>query len=381
MEFDRIIVGGGLQAALIALATLRRAPATRIAIVERGAQLGGDHTWCFHQGDVPDTEAEWIEPLVVTRWREWEVRFPNFARTFALDYAAITSQRLHEIVTRAIDASAGSAILFGRAAHTIAAREVHLDDGRTLHAPLVIDARGPEPLAHAAGQQKFFGLELELSVPSGIERPIVMDATVPQHDGLRFFYVLPFTPTRVLVEETFFSDDAFLDEAASERRVLAYARSIGLRVSRVVRTERGVLPLPWRLDFAPASSSPLVAGYRGGWFHPTTGYSLPVAVRLAVHLANTCLKGEETFGVAWGRLVDRHARDARYATLLNRLLFGATAPEHRRDVLARFHRLPDASVARFYALASTPSDRLRIVCGSPPRGVSIFRALESVVSS
>lgn len=379
MKFDRVIVGGGLQAALIALATLRRAPATRVAIVERGARLGGEHTWCFHEADVPDAEADWIEPLVVARWSAWDVRFPGFSRTFPLRYAAIDSARLDAVVTRALDAADGCAIFRGRAATSIRANAVTLDDGRTLEAPLVIDARGPEPLEHAAGQQKFVGLELELSEPCAIDRPIVMDATVDQHDGLRFFYVLPFTPTRVLVEETFFSDDGFLDAGVSERRIRGYARALGLSVAREVRSERGVLPLPWSLDFAPSTASPLVAGYRGGWFHPTTGYSLPVALRLATHLATTPV--EETFGAAWRRLTERHAREARYATMLNRLLFGATDPAHRRDVLERFHRMPAATVARFYALASTPTDRLRILCGAPPRGVSLLRAFESVVAS
>ena len=36
---------------------------------------------------------------------------------------------------------------------------------------------------------------------------VVMDATVPQEDGFRFVYALPLDPDRVLVEDTYFSDD------------------------------------------------------------------------------------------------------------------------------------------------------------------------------
>ena len=38
--FDVILVGGGLQSALIALAVLARQPGARVAIVERASRLG-----------------------------------------------------------------------------------------------------------------------------------------------------------------------------------------------------------------------------------------------------------------------------------------------------------------------------------------------------
>ncbi len=378
MNFDLVLIGGGLQSALIALAVHHRAPRTRIAMVESGARLGGEHTWCFHEADVPPSEADWVEPLVEARWPTWDVHFTGLERTFALRYASITSARLESVVSRTMSRD-GSALFLGTRAAALGEHTVELDDGVVLEAPLVVDARGPEPLATAAAYQKFVGLELELALPSAIVRPLVMDATVAQHDGFRFFYVLPFAPTRVLVEETFYSDDPSLDEAASIARTHAYAASRGLAVARVIRTERGVLPLPLASTFAASSASPLVAGYRGGWFHPTTGYSLPVAVRLAAHVSTTAPSA--MFGASWERLANRHARQARFAVLLNRLLFGATEPAHRRDVLERFHRMPDAVVARFYALATSPSDRLRMFCGSPPPGVSLRRALEEVIST
>lgn len=379
MAFDFILVGGGLQSGLIALAVRSRSPGARIAVVEQLMRFGGEHTWCFHEGDVPSAEAEWVEPLVTTSWSSWDVRFPTLTRTFDLRYAAITSARLHDVVASSLARHEGSEAVLGHGVRRVDAHAVELDDGRVLEAPLVIDARGPELPPTAAGYQKFVGVELALSQPCDLTRPLVMDASVEQVDGFRFFYMLPFTPTRVLVEETFFSDEPSLDEAACTTRALAYARSLGLVVSHVARTERGVLPLPLTTAFAPARRSPMLAGYRGGWFHPTTGYSLPVAVRLAAHVAATPL--DAMFGATWDRMVADHARQSRFAVMLNRLLFSATAPSHRRDVLERFHRLPDASVQRFYALASSPADRLRILCGAPPRGVSLRRAIGEVMSS
>lgn len=370
MEHDVVLVGGGLQSALIALAVLHAHPKARVALVERGERLGGNHTWSFHAGDVPEDARAWVDPLLVARWEGFDVFFPEVERGFDGAYGSIDSARLHEVVT----ASAASLHL-GVGARVVGANEVVLDDGSRLTAPLVIDARGPElgPRPSSTGYQKFVGLELALKSPSPITRPIIFDARVPQTDGFRFVYVLPFARDRVLVEDTYFADGPELDVPALVSGILAYARAAGLEVASTVRHEQGVLPLPTSWPWVPSSQSPMVAGFQGGFFHPTTGYSFPVAVRVARHVAAT-LRGE-VFGPEWRALLDRHARQVRFAVMLNRLLFGATPAENRRDVLERFHKLPEATIRRFYALETTAGDRARIICGRPPRGVSLHAAL------
>ena len=47
-----------------------------------------------------------------------------------------------------------------------------------------------------------------------------MDATVPQLDGYRFIYVLPFSRRRVLIEDTIYADSPVMDSAAIEQRVI-----------------------------------------------------------------------------------------------------------------------------------------------------------------
>src|SRR5690606_5091322 len=134
--------------------------------------------------------------------------------------------------------------------------------------------------------------------------------------------------------DTFFSDHASLERERLEASVLAHARASGLRVRRVIRREHGVLPLPLRAELAPPGW-PLRAGYLGGWFHPTTGYSFPVAARLAALIADSePAELDERLARAWAL----HARQLRFACFLNRLLFAACAPDQRVNVLERFYR-------------------------------------------
>lgn len=373
-SFDAVLVGGGLQNALIALALLRARPDCRIALVERDGALGGEHTWCFHAEDVPAPAAQVLEPLVEFRWPGYEVHFPSFVRQLDSAYAGFTSRQLHQVLVAALDRP-GCSLRTGVAAVAVEAQRVVLQDGTELTAPLVVDARGPEPAEARgrAGYQKFLGRELRCTVPHRFERPIVMDATVAQRDGFRFFYVLPTGPDRLLVEDTRFADTAVLDTASCRAEIAGFLGRRGITVAEVLREEVGVLPMPWAGNLpsrTPAvGSGPLLGGYRGGWLHPATGYSLPVALRLAMAIANVAP------GRPWQPAVAAVAREvrsqARFARLLNRLLFRWYLPERRCDVFARFYRLPEPTIRRFYSLRSTFFDRLRLLGGKPPAGLSL----------
>ena len=366
--FDYALVGGGLANGLLALAIRSRQPNARVAIIERGTSPGGNHTWCFHAGDVTAQMATWIDPLVAVRWDGYDVAFPAYARTLDSAYACVTSDKLAAAL-----ATSGCELFLESTALVIGADHVLVrsKDGTVseLRARAVIDARGPDRAdVQATGWQKFVGQELELTAPHGLTRPMLMDAKVEQRDGFRFMYVLPLDPHRVLVEDTYFSNGTFLDATALRENIASYVAARGWSVAAIIREESGVLPLPLRCT-PPVAHAPLVAGYAGGWFHPVTGYSFPIAARLAELIAS--LAPEDIAGKAVERHARAHAKQLEFGLRLNRMLFRWFAPEQRYRVLERFYRLPEASVRRFYALELTAWDRARILVGRPPRGLSL----------
>ncbi|MEO8214933.1 MAG: lycopene cyclase family protein, partial [Myxococcales bacterium] len=203
--------------------------------------------------------------------------------------------------------------------------------------------------------------------------PLLMDATVAQHDGYRFMYVLPFEPRRVLLEDTVYSGNSDLDRPQYERRIHDFATQAGARISRVVRREAGVLPLPSDDWFAavphPADEAcALAVGYRGGFFHCVTGYSLPLAVRVAREIAAAATARQARAGVA---AIRRQIKaQGRFGRLLNRLMFQGMPPESRWTSFQRFYRLPEPTIARFYASQSTWTDGARVLVGRPPPGIA-----------
>ncbi|MEO1264766.1 MAG: lycopene beta-cyclase CrtY [Pseudomonadota bacterium] len=375
MTYDCILVGGGLASQLIALRLAALRPETRVAIVERGDVLGGNHTWSFHETDVSLSEARWLKPLVSYTWDDQIVRFPGQPeRQLLTGYRSMESTVLADAVLALPSVDA----LCEVAAADVTPTTVTLEDGRTLTAPLVIDARGAlnkQPLALA--YQKFFGIEIETARPHGQITPIIMDATVAQHDGYRFVYTLPMSETRLLVEDTYYSEEPTLSVPVLEQRTRDYIAMKGWEIDKVVRTERGVLPITLAGDidahWKMLGNEIPRAGLRAWLFHATTGYSLPSAVRLADLIAR-----ERTLtSPAVAHLVERVSRktwaDQAFYRLINRLLFVGARPDERVAVMARFYRLRRPLIERFYAGRSTLYDKGRILSGKPP--IPIVRGL------
>jgi lycopene beta-cyclase len=147
-------------------------------------------------------------------------------------------------------------------------------------------------------------------------------------------------------------------------------------VAEVLREEQGSLPIVLAGDFdafwddlAGQPSS----GLRAGLFHPTTGYSLPHAVRLAERIAGLDdLRAPQLFAAIRDE-ARREWQGQRFFRLLNRMLFLAGRPEGRWRVMQRFYRLPAPLIARFYAGRLRLGDKARLLSGKPP--VPVAQAL------
>jgi lycopene beta-cyclase len=206
-----------------------------------------------------------------------------------------------------------------------------------------------------------------------------MDATVAQLDGYRFVYCLPLGATRMFVEDTYYSDTPDLDRDTLADRIHAYAATRGWQVEQAAGEEQGVLPVAMGGDFERywrSTGRVAKAGMRAGLFHPTTGYSLPDAVRTA----STIAARRDFAGDALHDATHDAAKaswDARgFYRMLDTMLFKAAEPAERYRVLERFYRLSPRLIGRFYAGQSTMIDKARVLIGKPP--VPVSRAVRAL---
>jgi lycopene beta-cyclase len=364
--YDVILAGGGLANALIAWRLKATRPSLRILLLEQADKVGGNHTWSFHDSDLDAAQRQWIAPMVSARWPGYDVIFPEHARTLDGGYASISSADF----ARVIESALGDALRTNASVEKLSPTTVHLVGGEVLHAKAVIDGRGPRATERLAlGYQTFLGQEVRLAAPHGLTSPIIMDASVEQQDGYRFVYVLPFSTDTLLIEDTHYVDTGAWEPERLRANIAAYARKRGWQIAELIREEHGSLPIVLAGDvedfWADLQGQP-TSGLRAGLFHPTTGYSLPHAVRLAERIAALDdLIAPKLFAAIRQTALHEWRRQG-FFRLLNRMLFLAGEADNRWRVMQRFYHLPAPLIARFYAGRLTLLDKARLVSGKPP---------------
>lgn len=374
LDCDIALAGGGLSAGLIAYAIAQRHPQLTIRIVEQGERLGGNHIWSFFDSDIADENRWLVSPFISHRWQGYDVHFPKRHRTLNAVYNSIGSDRFDAVLRAALPANC---ILKGEITK-LSQTQIDLADGTRISARLVIDGRGPGDLSLLqAGWQKFVGCAVRVVGGHGLTRPIVMDATVPQLDGYRFVYCLPFDAETVFIEDTYYSDTPELDVVTIRQRITDYAAARGWTVEGFDREETGVLPVIIGGNFKSYWNSTgqniEKSGLRAGLCQPVTGYSLPDAVRLAAQFAREPIPPKGTTL----RYAEQLWQARGFYRMLDAMLFRAAKPEQRYRVLERFYGLSEGLIARFYAGQSTWADKLRVLAGKPP--VPIGRAIRAIL--
>lgn len=370
--WDCLIIGGGLAGGLLLEALGHFHPRARVLLLEKNSSLGGNHTWCFHSSDVMSDNSEWLKRLVSKSWPSYEVFFPKYHRKLDGGYSAIRSEDFHQ---RLMDKHKNS-IRLNEIVKSIGSNTVILEGGEVLHAACIIDARGWENNPSGEfGYQKFMGLDVRLKKPHGLTSVRLKDVRVPQTDGYRFIYLLPWSDNELLIEDTYYSNTKDLDASHIRSEIFKYLQDQGWEVEEVIREEQGSLPLALQID-RNVSSSILKLGASSGIYQPVTGYTFPQTLERVQALAeNSRIDAKE-----WKKILsiydEKFYGQAGYLCLLNRMLFKAAHPPKRYVMLERFYTLPHDLIERFYQGQLSLKDKFRIMCGKPP--VSIWRAIKAL---
>ncbi len=285
---DVLVVGDG--PAGFAAAAACAAAGLRVGLV--GDRL--DEAWPANYGGWVDELAELgVGHLVRHSWRDATVIVrPPKERSLGRGYALIDGEGLKAHFAERLREAPRWAGRAATATHDATGTTVTLTDGRTLRARSVVDAGGHRPaLARRAagdpGFQTALGWLLEVeSHPFGFETMRLMDfGDVPGADPRRptFLYAMPFDDRHVFVEETTLC--ARPARPIDDHRPLLEARlaALGVRVKRVLETERCWIPMG--VPLPPADQRVVPFGGAAGFVHPATGYQLATALRRAPALA------------------------------------------------------------------------------------------------
>jgi lycopene beta-cyclase len=280
-SYDIILAGGG-AAGLSLACHLTRSPLRdrRVLIVEQDSKDRDDHTWCFWT-DRPTL----FDDIVCRSWSQLQVLGEHFAKTLDLQayrYKMIRGIDFYRFARACLEEHPHLDFLQGRVERIEDGGKVAslCVDGRRYTGTWVFDslfdwsAFQPDPARYHSLTEQFKGWEIETAERAfNPQLATFLDFRTPQERGTHFFYVLPLSERRALVESVLCTTAPVAWEYC-EQALRRYLESVlGIEAYSIRREEQGISPLTdW--PFPRRTGERIMAiGIQGGKVKPSTGYA------------------------------------------------------------------------------------------------------------
>lgn len=359
-----VVLGAGLAGLTLAHALVLEGLRAPIVIVDRRREHARDRTWCWW--DVAPTP---YTALASQRWPAWRVVRDGREATQACaahPYLHLDASRFYDSVLTALAAASQVELRLGETVLDIEATGAAVTTSRgRIEADRVYDAlatgspllRG-RPAGSVELAQVFLGLEVETDRPAFDPAvATLMDFGPAAADEVRFTYVLPFSPTRALVEDTSLGGPS-RSHAARAEAVAAWLARTPAREWIVRHEEHGRIPMTTHRFPLHRGARVHAVGTAAGAVRPSSGYAF---MRTQAHcraLARAVVRREP---------LPRALAPAR-RTLLDAVFLRAL--RERPSAFPRYFELllrhtNAGAFARFMSDASTPADEARVIAALP----------------
>ncbi len=363
-RYDFIFAGGGLAGSSLAYtlahSTLRDA---RMLIVDRDPKNRNDRTFCFWAN-----RPTLFDDIVQREWSQ--IHFAGKAFESEIDlgeysYKLIRGIDLYHHTRKELSKLANVEFLQGRVwriEDSVEGAAVWID-GEAFEAEWVFDSRfdhstfRPDPARHHSLWQYFQGWEIETAGDAFDPQAVtLLDFRTPQENAMSFFYVLPFSRRRALVEYV------TTKKGAHTAALKAYIGDV-LQVSdyRILATEGGVNPMSDVPFPRRAGEHTLNIGTRGGRIKPSTGYAFLRIQQDCANIVESLITRGHPFALP---------PDSRRYRLYDALMLEIMT--HRADEIkpiftALFKNNPVARVLRFLDEEGTLGENAQLIASLPPQ--------------
>ncbi|MBN1995570.1 MAG: Lycopene cyclase [Anaerolineae bacterium] len=279
--YDFIIAGGGVAGLSLAY-HLSHSPLrdSSILIVDKNNGCQNDLTLSFWTN-----QATLFDDIVYRSWDQLRFVGDNLAKTINLGhyrYQMIRGSDFYRFVRQELSAYPKIEFLPGTIQRIEGGDEEAKVwvDGQIYRGQWVFDSRFKwSDLTFDSTRYHYLKLHFkgwEIVSPEPVFEPQVatlLDFRTPQQDAPRFFYVLPFSERRALVEYTLFSRKT-VSQSECEHALRDYiGTSLGIKQYRILQQEGGLIPVtdqPFPRQMGPRI---MTIGTPGGRVKPSTGYA------------------------------------------------------------------------------------------------------------
>jgi lycopene beta-cyclase len=366
-RYDIIIAGGGAAGLSLAYQLINSPLRDRsILLIDKGTKTQNDRTWAFWS-DEPTP----FEPIVYRSWDQLQLADDDRDQHIDLKgyrYQMIRGIDFYRFVHAALAACPNVTLL-----HAVVDQIVDgpdqaqvIIDAQTYKADWVFDsiyrpAEVIEDEHHQYLQLHFKGWEIETTEDRfRPEAATLMDFRTPQGDETRFFYVLPFSPRRALVEFTVFSSERFSRDAYAEALRAYLAEALGIADYRIVDEEQGVIPATDHPFPRRVGQRVMTIGTKGGRVKPTTGYAFTRIQHDSAAIICSLADHGHPFDLP---------EDSRRYRLLDAVMLEMM--DHYGEALkpifaTMFARNPIQRILRFLDEEGTPLENLQLIATLPP---------------
>jgi len=259
-EFDYIIIGGGCSGLSLAyeLEVNDKLKEKTLAIIETRKEYKRDKTWSFWRVFNHN-----FDDCVIKSWNNFTINSPDSSHELTnkkFPYQSIDSGKFYKKINSKL--SINSNISFFKNLS-----EINSENS------IIFNSVHEKELDKSKLWQHFQGIEIE--TPKNIfDEEIInlMDFNCDQRNDVHFFYTLPFSKNKALIETTWLSnleDQSLTDYDLQLENYIE--NNLGIKNYKINFTERGAIPL-----FHPSiknNNKTIYIGSAGGMTRLSTGYT------------------------------------------------------------------------------------------------------------
>lgn len=378
-NFDYIIVGAGAAGLNLALAMNADVffDNKSILILDKDDKNKNDRTWSYWEKG----KGKW-DDLVCKTWNQGVVKAKgetirldlkkyNYKTLRSDDFYAHAKKTLQKSnitwkteEVQNIEASDGAALVS--------------TDKLTYTAEYIFDSRVPEAYSlqdtkYLNIAQHFKGWIIETETPVFDDSQFtMMDFGLKDGQSTSFTYILPFSPTKALVEFTYFSPELVSESTYDDYLNEYISEHLQIQNYTILETEKGVIPMT-NFPFEDFNQKHIIKiGTAGGWVKASSGYSFKNCERKSQNIIEFLKSKQELY---------KDSTSSKYRHYDNIFLEVLTKENHFGEEL--FYKLYKnnsiQTIFRFLDESSPLQDDLKIIMNlnSPPFVKGLMRHLKS----
>jgi len=257
-EFDYIIIGGGCAGLSLAyeLETHKKLEDKTLAIIEPRSEYKRDKTWSFWK-----VISHNFDDCIKKSWKEFSIKLPSNSKVIKCEdspYQSVDSGLFYKKINDKL--AKNKNIKFFKNI-----KDVNINNAFIFNSVPSLNDNKSNLWQH------FYGIEIETNEDFFNDNTaVLMDFDCDQRNSVHFFYTLPFTKKRALIETTWISkEDGSLKDYESQ--VKNYINCLGIKDYKINFKEKGTIPL-----FQPINEkkkNKINIGTAGGMTRLSTGYT------------------------------------------------------------------------------------------------------------